>query len=180
MNTESSNDSSKFFVRQIIHKFQLKKKTFKNIEIEYFTKSKYEYEKILIDLLPHAIDMIYEISNCNDSNFFHVNKKKISKYTSYIEVNYNNIFFKITLGSNYKSTKINFQFNNLKIKRKIILKKNRPLIYLISNNTGKKILIKNPLTLFHKSLKNNHYLLPKNQNSIYFDKYLFFQRIISC
>ena len=124
--------------------------------------------------------MIYEISNCNDSNIFHINKKKINKYTSYIEINYNNIIFKISLGSNHKNTKINLQFNNLKIKRKIIFEKDRPLIYLISNNICKKILIENPLTLFHKSLKNNHYLLPKNQNSIYFDKYLFFQRIISC
>ena len=174
------NDSSKFLVRQIIHKFQLKKKTFKYIEIEYFTKSKYEYEEILIDLLPHAIDMIYEISNCNDSNFFHINKKKINKYTSYIEINYHSIIFKITLGSNHKNTKINLQFNNLKIKRKITLEKDRPSIYLISNKIGKKIFIENPLTLFHKSLKNTQYLLPKNQNSIYFDKYLLFQRIMSC
>ena len=174
------NDSSKFLVRQIIQTFKVKKKTIRNVEIEYYTKSEYLYNEILIDLLPHAIDMIYEISNCNDSNFFHINKKKINKYYSNIEINYKNIFLKIILGSNRKKTKINFKFDDLIIKRKIIIENDKPNIYLISNNLSINTIIQNPLCLFHENLKKNYYKPSKNQNDIYLDKYLFFQRILSC
>jgi len=111
----------------------------------YFTKGKNQYNKIPIDLLPHAISFCLSLlkSPLKDFKIIFVNKKKFS-WSAKIIINRVHCYFLFKQDQRKKESRLSFKINELfftRIQKKTL---DEYKTYMILKN--KKIFIKNPMS----------------------------------
>ena len=133
----------------------------------YFTRGKNQYNKIAIDLLPHAVSFCLSLlkSPLKDFKIIFVKKKRFSWSTKII-INRVHCYFLFKQDQRKKESRLSFKINELfftRIQKKTL---DEYKTYLILKN--KKIFIKNPMS---DSL-NNSIIFLKNQKHNKFNHHL--------
>ena len=132
-----------FIVSQL--KRYIKQKQIKNIDFNYNTRGKHQYEEIVIDLLPHALSFVLTCINQELKNFklskLTINRK-ISKI--YIKINNVNCYFNFKQNEKSKNSGLSFNINKKKFKRFIVKKDKIDDVYFQINKKNIKIL--NPMS----------------------------------
>ena len=143
-----------FYAKQLKQHFKIKTKNLKNLKFVYNTNGKNNFDKIAIDLLPHAFSFFIVFFGSQ----IDIKKIDISYIRSKLNIwsakfSYNNLICEINFKQNTskKSYLANFINNKLYLRKQTIKPKNNKLdVSILSENISKKII--NPIEL---SIKNN-------------------------
>ena len=145
------------FLAKSFKKFFTNIKKINNIDFEFQTGGKAKFEKICVNLMPHALSFFHVFLK---RNFLKRNIKKgttlIKRNLWKVDFNSNKTIINLIFKVNYKKkTNLKVAINNLIFVRKSLKKKGKLINYIQNYKTNKRKNINNPIGEFYKDFFKN-------------------------